>query len=267
LLPGSNGQVHKTAALIVPDRARHKVAAGQCPAAVFSISDFCELGASEESEARRGTISSSAGLRGSSAPGPRWKRAVVGSPNLNQENVMKRIGPYFAATTLGIALLASSPAAAWHCHRFYSGYYGTTYPYGWSAPYRYSAWNNWSYPYNYSAWNYGWGAPAAGLGSLAAAPFEVAGAAVAAPVTVAANTGASLITGRSVAVEPIAGTRISGPRIRHVNMRHMSSRHVVTRHMISRHASMATGRMISRHASMATGRMSGEGMRATTRSY
>jgi hypothetical protein len=132
---------------------------------------------------------------------------------------MKRVTVYLVLATLGVALFATSPAAARQCHRlyhrYYSGYYGTAYPYRWSAPYRYSAWrnygwNNWNYPYNSTAWNYpnnwnawnGWGTPAAGLASIVAAPFEVAGAAVTAPFAVAANATAPVVTGRSVAVGP-----------------------------------------------------------------
>jgi hypothetical protein len=138
---------------------------------------------------------------------------------------MKRVTVYLVLATLGMALFATSPAAARHCHRYYSGYHGTMYPYRWSAPYRYSAWrnygtwNNWAYPYNSTAWNYpynwnyGWGTPAAGLASIAAAPFEVAGAAAAAPLevagaaatapfAVAANATTPVMTGRSVAVGP-----------------------------------------------------------------
>jgi hypothetical protein len=195
---------------------------------------------------------------------------------------MKRVTAYLVSATLGMVLFATGPAAAMHCHRFYSGYYGTTYPYG--GP----------YPYNYSAWNYGWGAPAAGLASVAAAPFEVAGAAAAAPFeiagaaatapfAVAANTQAPLVTGRSVAVEQPyyakgmrtirharyirpgiatgrsvaveSTTRSFGPRIHQANIRHLSSRHLGMRHMTSRHASMAATRM------------SGAGMRTTANSY
>jgi hypothetical protein len=140
---------------------------------------------------------------------------------------MKRVTVYLVLAMLGVALFATSPAAARQCHRlyhrYYSGYYGTAYPYRWSAPYRYSAWRNfgtwnnwpntaWNYPNNWNAWN-GWGTPAAGLASVAAAPFEIAGAAAAAPLelagaavtapfAVAANATAPIVTGRSVAVGP-----------------------------------------------------------------
>jgi hypothetical protein len=141
---------------------------------------------------------------------------------------MKRVTVYLVLATLAAVLFATSPAAArqFHrYHRYYSGSYGTTHPYRWSAPVRYSAWrnygtwNNWNYPYNYTAWNYpynwnsGWGTPAAGLASIVAAPFQVAGAAAAAPLqlagaaapapfAVAANATAPVVTGRSVAVGP-----------------------------------------------------------------
>jgi hypothetical protein len=103
---------------------------------------------------------------------------------------MKRITPYLAAATLGLAFIATHPAAAQVLgidvgYPTYSRVYGYPYYRGYSNPYAYNGWD--------------WGASIAGVGSLAAAPVELAGAAVAAPMAVAANTAAPLITGRSVA--------------------------------------------------------------------
>ena len=126
---------------------------------------------------------------------------------------MKRIAPYIGSATLGIALIASNPAIAQTIGGFgldigyptypsyYSRIYGypygyASYPYSYSYPYNYSAYN---YPYTYSAWNNGWGGFVGGLASLAAAPVEVAGAAVTAPMAVATNTAAPPMAGRSVA--------------------------------------------------------------------
>jgi hypothetical protein len=137
---------------------------------------------------------------------------------------MNRIATYLVAATLGIALIASTPAVAQvgfgidiggypAYPTYYSRSYG--YPYGYvSTRYAYP-YRGYSYPYSYGAWNYpyyNWGTPAAGLASIVAAPFEVAGAAAAAPVevagaavtapfAVAANATAPVVTGRSVAVE------------------------------------------------------------------
>lgn len=118
---------------------------------------------------------------------------------------MRRIFLSFALALLGLALVASTPASARHyCYRHVS-YYRTypyryaSYPWWWSNPYRYTAWNNWNYP---NAWNTGWGWGGGLLGgaaALAAAPVQLAGAAIAAPFNVAYNT-PPLMTGRSVAV-------------------------------------------------------------------
>jgi hypothetical protein len=115
---------------------------------------------------------------------------------------MKRIAPYLASATLGLALIATHPAAAQVLGigmdvgfptypTYYSRVYG--YPYGYASyPYH----GAYSYPYAYNAWD--WGAPIARAASLVAAPVELAGTAVTAPVAVAANTASPLITGRSV---------------------------------------------------------------------
>jgi hypothetical protein len=116
---------------------------------------------------------------------------------------MKRIAPYLVSATLGLALIASHPAAAQVLgfgidagYPTYPAYYSRVYgyPYGYASYPYYRAYSN---PYAYNAWD--WGAPIAGVASLAAAPVELAGAAVTAPMAVAANTAAPLITGRSVA--------------------------------------------------------------------
>jgi hypothetical protein len=151
---------------------------------------------------------------------------------------MKRIAPYFASATLGIAMLATNPAAAqiarfgidigypaYPSYSAYPSYYSRIYgyPYGYASP-RYAYYD---YPYAFSAWNYrpdyDWDAAIRGIGSLAAAPFEVAGAAVTTPFEVAANTQAPLVTGRSVAVEPpYYASRMSPTRHAYYPMRHMN---------------------------------------------
>lgn len=129
---------------------------------------------------------------------------------------MYRIASYLASATLGSALIASTPAVAQDGFGIdignpaYPSYYSRIYglPNGYVST-RYTYYN---YPYAYGAYPYyGWGTPAEGLASLAAAPFEVAGAAAAAPfelaaaatapIAVAANAPAPVVTGRSVAVE------------------------------------------------------------------
>lgn len=135
---------------------------------------------------------------------------------------MKRIAPYLASATLGLALIATYPAAAQvlgfgidpgypTCPAYYSRAYG--YPYGY-ASYPYYA----GYPYAYSAWD--WGAPIAGVVSLAAAPVELAGAAVTAPMAVAANTPSPLITGRSVATGQLGN--ICTTSVKTCELRHAS---------------------------------------------
>jgi hypothetical protein len=118
--------------------------------------------------------------------------------NPNEEKAMKRIAPYLASATLGLALI-THPAAAQVLgfgidvgYPTYPAYYSRVYgyPYGYvSYPY-YRVYSN---PYAYNAWDWG------GVASWAAAPVELAGAAVTAPLAVAANTAAPLVTGRSVA--------------------------------------------------------------------
>jgi hypothetical protein len=162
-----------------------------------------------EFAARIGTISQLAGLR-EFAPALTRKRVASRNLNPNEENAMKKIAPYLASATLGLTLIASNPAAAQvlgfgidagypaypaYYSRVYGYPYGyASYPYGYASYRYYRAYSN---PYAYNAWD--WGAPIAGVASLAAAPVELAGAAVAAPLAVAANTAAPLITGRSVA--------------------------------------------------------------------
>lgn len=155
---------------------------------------------------------------------------------------MRRIILSFALALLGLALVASSPASARHCFRHYT-FYRTyhpyryaSYPWWWSNPYRYTAWNSWNRPY---AWNNGWGwgggllggaaalaaAPVQLAGAAVAAPFQVAGAAtgaaLAAPYNVAYNT-APLMTGRSVAV----AKRICTGRSVYYRNHHRYFRHV-----------------------------------------
>jgi hypothetical protein len=146
---------------------------------------------------------------------------------------MIRPAPAIAATTLGIALIVSNPAAAQMFGGFgidigvpypayYSRVYGypysyASYPYysAYSYPYGYA-----SYPYYYSAYPYsarnnGWAGFFGGLGSVAAAPVELAGTAVTAPFAGAAKTQAPVTTGRSVATaQPYYRTRLS-PSYRH----------------------------------------------------
>jgi hypothetical protein len=136
---------------------------------------------------------------------------------------MTRTAPYIAAATLGIAMIVSYPAAAQMFGGFgidvgvpYPAYYTRVYgyPYGYASyPYYYGA-------YPYSAWNNGWGGFFGGLGSVAAAPVEVAGTAVAAPFATAAKMQAPI--GRSVAAaQPHYGTRTSRIQRHAYNARRM----------------------------------------------
>ena len=139
-----------------------------------------------------------------------------------KEKAMIRPAPAIAATTLGIALIVSNPAAAQMFGGVgidigapYPGYYSRVYgyPYGYASYPYHSAY---SYPYGYAshpyyyAGNNGWAGFFGGMGSMAAAPVEVAGTAVTAPFAVAAKTRAPVTTGRSVATaQPYYGTRPS----------------------------------------------------------
>lgn len=129
---------------------------------------------------------------------------------------MIRPAPVIAATTLGIALIVSNPAAAQMFGGIgidigtpYPAYYGriygypdsyASYPYysAYSYPYDYAFYPYYSGAYPYSARNNGW------------AGVELAGTAVTTPFAVAANTQAPVTTGRSVATaQPYYGTRPS----------------------------------------------------------
>jgi hypothetical protein len=153
---------------------------------------------------------------------------------------MTRTAPYIAATTLGIAMIVSQPAAAQMFGGFgidvgvpYPAYYSRVYgyPYGYASypyygayttPYGYASYPYYYGAYPYSAWNSGWGGFFGGLGSVAAAPVEVAGTAVTAPFATAANMQAPITTGRSVAAaQPYYGTRTSRIQRHAYNARRM----------------------------------------------
>lgn len=123
------------------------------------------------------------------------------------ENAMKRFGILMATTALGVALVASTPAAAfrgghiggWHgggWHR--AGWHGGWHGGGWrGAGWRGAGWRG-GWAGNRWAWNRGWGYPNYGYGYGYPYGYGLA-AAAAAPLAVAAATTAPLVTGRSVA--------------------------------------------------------------------
>lgn len=98
---------------------------------------------------------------------------------------MKRNAIYLASAALGAALVASSAASAAEVNCWYNG-----------AMHRCIYYPGYAYEYPSGS---GLGTIGAGLGAIAATPFELAG-----------DVTQPLMTGRSVAVSPMAGTTGAG---------------------------------------------------------